>query len=46
MLDQRLQYLHRNLVVSGFVEEPEYWKYGSAGDYSGGRGLLDILITV
>ena len=31
-----------NPVVSGFVEEPEHWKYSSAKDYSGGKGLLEI----
>ena len=35
MLDQRLNYLHMNPVASGFVNEPEYWKYSSAIDYSG-----------
>ena len=38
MLDQRLNYLHMNPVVSGFVNEPEHWRYSSAIDYSGGRG--------
>ncbi|MEO9477369.1 MAG: transposase [Cyclobacteriaceae bacterium] len=42
MLDQKLKYLHMNPVVSGFVNEPEYWKYSSAIDYAGGKGLLSI----
>ena len=42
MLDQKLQYLHMNPVVSGFVTDPEYWKFSSAIDYSGGKGLLEI----
>lgn len=42
MLDTRLNYLHQNPVVAGFVTEPEHWKYSSAIDYSGGKGLLDI----
>ncbi len=42
MLDQRLGYLHMNPVVSGFVNEPEHWKYSSAIDYAGYKGLLDI----
>lgn len=44
MLDQRLNYLHMNPVISGFVNEPEHWKYSSAIDYSGGKGLLDVII--
>ncbi len=42
MLDTRLNYLHQNPVAAGFVTEPEHWKYSSAIDYSGGKGLLDI----
>ena len=44
MLDQRLEYVHMNPVVSGFVSEPEYWRYSSAMDYAGGKGLLDVCI--
>ncbi|UII35148.1 hypothetical protein LVD17_07465 [Fulvivirga ulvae] len=43
MMEQRLDYLHMNPVVAGFVGEPSYWKYSSAVDYSGGKGLLNIL---
>ena len=43
MLDQKLNYLHFNPVESGFVDEPEHWKTSSAIDYSGGKGLLDIV---
>ena len=44
MVDQRLNYLHQNPVVAGFVEEPEHWKYSSAAKYCGGNGLLDIYL--
>lgn len=44
MLDQRLEYLHMNPVVAGFVNEPENWKYSSAIDYAGGKGLVDVCI--
>lgn len=46
MMEQKLNYLHMNPVVSGFVSEPERWKYSSAVDYSGGKGLLDIEFIV
>lgn len=29
-------------VESEFVLEPEHWKYSSAIDYAGGKGLLEI----
>ncbi|WP_179213450.1 hypothetical protein [Ekhidna lutea] len=44
MLDQRLDYLHMNPVVSGFVSEPTHWNWSNVIDYSGGKGLLDVLI--
>jgi len=42
VIDQKVTYIHNNPVESGFVLEAEYWKYSSAIDYSGGRGLLEI----
>ena len=42
MMDQRLDYLHHNPVEAGFVSEPEHWRYSSAIDYAGGKGLLDV----
>lgn len=43
LMDQKLNYLHQNPVEAGFVSEPEHWRYSSAIDYAGGKGLLDIL---
>jgi putative transposase len=43
MFKQKLDYMHNNPVKAGFVELPEHWKYSSAIDYSGGRGLIDII---
>lgn len=39
---QKLDYIHNNPVVAGFVSEPHYWKYSSAIDYSGGKGVLEM----
>jgi putative transposase len=39
---QKLNYLHQNPVASGFVSEPQHWRYSSAIDYAEGKGLLDI----
>lgn len=40
---QKLDYLHFNPVEAGFVSEPWEYLYSSAKDYSGGKGLIDIL---
>ena len=42
MMSQRVEYLHMNPVESGFVSEAEHWKWSSAIDYAGGKGLLSI----
>ena len=44
ILYQKLNYLHLNPVVSGFVEKPEDWLYSSARDYCGKKGLLKIIL--
>jgi putative transposase len=42
VLDEKLDYIHNNPVVAGFVEEPwDYW-YSSARDYNGKKGLIDL----
>lgn len=42
VLRQKMDYIHCNPVVCGFVTEPQYWKYSSAIDYSGGKGSLEM----
>lgn len=44
MLNQRLHYLHNNPVEAGFADRPECWKYCSAGDYAGQKGLLKVTL--
>ena len=39
---QKLDYLHNNPVVAGFVNKAEEYVYSSAADYYGKGGLLDI----
>lgn len=46
MIEQRLNYLHDNPVVSGFVTKPEEYYYSSAYDYSGHKGLLPLVMLV
>lgn len=43
VIDQKVEYTHMNPVTAGFVEEPHYWKYSSAIDFNGGKGLLDLI---
>ena len=42
VIDQKVDYIHNNPVEAGFVLEPWHWKYSSAIDYSGGKGVLEI----
>lgn len=43
MAHQKLEYMHYNPVEAGFVTKAEEWKYSSAIDYFGGKGLLEII---
>jgi putative transposase len=42
VMAQKLNYLHNNPVVAGWVDEPEHYLYSSARDYAGIKGMLDI----
>ena len=39
---QKANYIHHNPIAAGFVTQPEHWKYSSAVDYVGGKGLVAI----
>lgn len=41
-LQQKLNYIHNNPVKAEFVTKPEEYRYSSAIDYAGGKGLLKI----
>ncbi len=41
---QKVDYVHNNPVVSGWVLEPEHYAYSSAMDYAGGKGLVKVSI--
>jgi hypothetical protein len=43
MAHQKLDYIHHNPIEAGFVTKAEEWKYSSAIDYFGGKGLLEIM---
>ena len=42
MFDKTLDYIHQNPVVAGFVTKPEDWKYSSARDFCGMKGLVQL----
>ena len=44
MIDQKLEYIHNNPVKAGFVDEPEHYLYSSAINYSGGKGMIDLVM--
>jgi putative transposase len=46
VVDQKLNYIHDNPVTAGWVDEPAHYLYSSARDYSGGKGLIDIILMV
>ena len=42
MFDKTLEYIHQNPVQAGFVTRPEDWKYSSARDFCGMKGLVEL----
>jgi REP element-mobilizing transposase RayT len=42
VIKRKVHYIHNNPVVAGFVIEPQHWKYSSAFDYAGGKGLINV----
>jgi putative transposase len=40
MFDKMLEYIHLNPIMTGFVSKPEDWKYSSAKDFNGMKGLI------
>lgn len=44
MLRQKLDYVHNNPVRRGYVDDPCHWRYSSARNYAGQRGILDVEI--
>jgi REP element-mobilizing transposase RayT len=44
-LQQKVDYIHMNPVVVEIVDEAHYYRYSSAIDYSGGKGLIDVILV-
>ncbi|MCE5267432.1 MAG: transposase [Planctomycetaceae bacterium] len=39
---QKLEYIHNNPVVRGYVDDPLHWRYSSARNYAGQVGLVPV----
>lgn len=46
MFDQKLEYIHRNPVEAGFVENEEDYLYSSARDFYDKKGLIELSYVV
>lgn len=45
VIQQKIEYIHNNPVEAGFVFKPEDYKYSSAIDYAGQKGVLDNVVV-
>ncbi|MBC7412497.1 MAG: transposase [Bacteroidia bacterium] len=45
VIDQKINYIHNNPVVSGFVDKEEDYLHSSARDYCENKGLVNILLA-
>ena len=43
---EKLNYIHMNPVRQEFVDKPEDYLYSSAREYCGGKGLIDVTVTI
>ncbi len=46
MFYQKMEYIHRNPVEAGFVENEEYYLYSSARDFFDQKGLVELSYVV
>ena len=42
MMRSKVEYIHNNPVMRGYVDRPEHWCNSSARNYIGEQGVLDI----
>ncbi len=42
MMQRVIEYIHRNPVEAGYVDEPEEWRYTSARNYAGMEGFIEV----
>ena len=46
VIDEKINYIHQNPVEEGLVFRAEDYRYSSAADYAGERGILEDVIVV
>jgi REP element-mobilizing transposase RayT len=44
MMQQKIEYIHATAVKRGYVDEPTHWRYSSARNYAGEKGLIDVKV--
>ena len=42
MMRQKMEYIHFNPVRRGYVDDPVHWRYSSARNYAGQKGILAV----
>ncbi|HGZ70621.1 MAG TPA: transposase [Nitratifractor sp.] len=42
MMIAKINYIHENPVKRGYVDEAKHWRYSSARDYEGIKGLIEV----
>jgi hypothetical protein len=40
---QKIDYIHNNAILRGYVDDPLYWRHSSARNYAGLPGLIDVV---
>jgi len=45
MMRQKLEYMHLNPVRRRYVDDPLHWRYSSARNYAGLKGLIEVTTT-
>lgn len=46
VMEQKLNYIHQNPVLAGFVGQAEHYTYSSAANYAGQKGQMDVILLV
>jgi putative transposase len=44
MMRQKLEYMHNNPLRRGYVDDPVQWRYSSARNYAGAKGLIEVVM--
>jgi len=42
MMISKINYIHQNPVKRGYVDDATHWRYNSARDYEGMKGLVEV----